>query len=61
LLENLCCLGAKIHSRYKKVTAFLVKEVNRMITTAIIYNIGRGLAFNVILPLWYVANQIIGM
>lgn len=32
-----------------------------MITTAIIYNIGRGLAFNVILPLWYVANQIIGM
>ena len=32
-----------------------------MITTAIIYNIGRGLAFNVILPLWYVANQIIGI
>ena len=29
-----------------------------MITTAIIYNIGRGLAFNVVLPLWYVFNQI---
>ena len=32
-----------------------------MITTAIIYNIGRGLCFNVILPLWYVANQILGI
>lgn len=32
-----------------------------MITTAIIYNIGRGLAFNVVLPLWCVVNQIIGV
>ena len=32
-----------------------------MITTAIIYNIGRGLEFNVVLPLWYVFNQIIGI
>ncbi len=31
-----------------------------MITTAIIYNIGRGLAFNVVLPLWYVAMQVLG-
>lgn len=32
-----------------------------MITTAIIYNIGIGLAFNVVLPLWYVVNQIVGV
>lgn len=32
-----------------------------MIATAIIYNIGRGLAFNVVLPLWYVVNQFIGV
>ncbi len=32
-----------------------------MITSAIIYNIGRGLAFNVILPLWYVFNQLVGV
>ena len=32
-----------------------------MITTAIIYNIGRGLAFNVALPLWHVFNQITGI
>ncbi len=32
-----------------------------MITSAIIYNIGRGLAFNIILPLWYVFNQLVGV
>ncbi len=32
-----------------------------MITSAIIYNIGRGLAFNIILPLWYVFNQFVGV
>ena len=29
-----------------------------MITSAIIYNIGRGLAFNIILPLWYVLTSL---
>jgi hypothetical protein len=32
-----------------------------MLAAAIVYNIGRGLAFNVVIPLWYVATQIIGM
>ena len=32
-----------------------------MLTTAIIYNIGRGLAFNVVLPLWCLFNHIVGM
>lgn len=30
-----------------------------MLTTAIIYNIGRGLAFNVVLPLWCLFNHIL--
>lgn len=32
-----------------------------MIASTIIYTIGRGLAFNLVLPLWYVFNQIIGI
>lgn len=32
-----------------------------MISTAIIYNVIRGLAFNVVLPLWCVVNQIVGV
>ena len=33
----------------------------KMISTAIIYNVIRGLAFNVVLPLWCVVNHIVGV
>ncbi len=32
-----------------------------MITSTIIYTIGQGLAFNVVLPLWYLVMQIQGL
>lgn len=31
-----------------------------MIATAIVYNVLRGICFNVVLPAWYIAMQIAG-
>ncbi len=31
-----------------------------MILNAIIYTLGQGLAFNVVLPIWYLLIQLIG-
>lgn len=32
-----------------------------MLPIAIVYNLLRGVAFNVVLPAWYVAMQVFGM